>query len=150
MNNSNPRAILVLSYSYRNVAVFRDQCDSYEVSRPCCFHPHTPRLSTLLVAFLTVGLITTMPQGLLTLARSTFPAVQKAPAEDIVVQGCHPHYPTMGTSIEMSKEIWEACCARVTHVTFVVRSGASPMVPDEDDAVVIDGDISSEKPESVG
>ena len=56
----------------------------------------------------------------------------------------------MGTSIEMSKEIWEACCARVTHVTFVVRSGASPMVPDDDDAAVIDGDISSEKPESVG
>jgi|SRR6266851_7072509 len=88
--------------------------------------PHAPRLSTLLLgSFLTAGLITTVSQGLLTLARSTFPAVQKAPAEDIVVQGCHPHYPTMGTSIEMSKEIWEACCARVTHVTFVVKSGAS-------------------------
>ena len=113
---SSSRKLLVLTHDYRHVAVFRDQCGTYEVSRcvTCSFFPW--------------GLIAMMAhlagRAFLRI-RSTFPAARGTLDEDIVVKAIFSGEP--GRLVELSKEVWETAFPRVIDVTITIVESKNSM-----------------------
>jgi len=108
-----PLSLFILRFRSRSVAVIRERCNRYEVSR-LCYH----------LSLLSIGLIAPLAQNILSVAQLNFQAFQDAHTADIVVLASIPGYPDQGL-VEISTEIWSMIYNVVYTVTIALRSGAS-------------------------
>jgi hypothetical protein len=110
----DPLSLLILKFRGRGVAVFRDRCTDYDVSRPQYL-------------FSWIAPLTTKQQkSIISVARRSLRPLQLLgpDAGDLILLSSIPGYPDT-SEVELTKDVWPTVSSIVHSVTIFLESGAS-------------------------
>jgi hypothetical protein len=109
-----PLALLILKFRGRGVAVFRDRCTDYDVSRPQ--YPFS------WIDPLTTGNI----KSIIAVARRSLRPLQHLGPDDgdLILLASIPGYPDT-SEVELTREVWPTVSSIVHSVTIALETGAS-------------------------
>ena len=118
----NPLSLLILKFRGRGVAVFRDHCADYDVSRP---------LPSLFLTICPLTRIAPIPptkqQSVIAVARRSLRSLQHLVpgGADLILLASIPGYPDT-SEVELTREVWPAVSSIVHSVTITFEeAGAS-------------------------
>ena len=125
MMASDPLSILILKFRGRGVAVLRDRCADYDVSRS---------------PFSVFRVLTrTGQQSIIAVARSSLRSslrqVPNGDGGDLILLASIPGYPDT-SEVELTREVWPTVSSIVHSVTIALETGASRPVPSVECTVV--------------
>jgi hypothetical protein len=106
----------ILQYGYRRVIAYHDQCPDYSVSH----------LGLPLTVGLSASLTASLPQNVLTLARSTFASLRQTDDKDIIFLGRGEFCPWDGY-VELSERAWGDFHDKITGVEISLRQRMYPL-----------------------